>query len=162
MSRSSDRVFWRCSPVGGLRDAMYRLALETLEQGEYETVEILSTPKTTTGGRKAAIHFKVRLHYTDNGREATHDHKIRIEHRDANGRVWNFAKNRRPPNYDYSTLQAKNGPPSNCPRRRREQREAAAAATQGYEDGWYADPYAAESGKTWRYFANGAWTDQTA
>lgn len=82
-------------------------------------------PKTTTDGRSAAIHFKVRLRGSDNGRGVTHEHHIKVEHRDGNGRVWQYQKMNRPPSYDYSTLQAKNGPQSDSPRASREQREAA-------------------------------------
>lgn len=34
-------VQWRCDPNNGLRVAMRRLAVEAMEKGEYEEVEIL-------------------------------------------------------------------------------------------------------------------------
>lgn len=37
----SGSITWRCTPVGGLKDTMKRLALEAMEQGEYDSVEIL-------------------------------------------------------------------------------------------------------------------------
>jgi hypothetical protein len=38
----------------------------------------------------------------------------------------------------------------------------ATAAAQTYPNGWYEDPFAAQSGKAWRYFAKGGWTGDTA
>jgi hypothetical protein len=83
-----------------------------------------------------------------------------IEHRSASGRS-KFATSRqdRDRNYPYHTLVAVNGPPSNCPKRRRLTREAEAATA--IADGWYPDPWMAQSGKAERYYANNRWTEYT-
>ncbi|ATY60333.1 hypothetical protein A9K55_006819 [Cordyceps militaris] len=152
---------WKCpSPIDGLLDAMERLALEVAEEGEYYQVWILSTPKTMTGGKYANAHFKVKLFGNINGRAVVHQHCIYIEHRSAYGRHdYVMARDERDENYPYTTLVAVGGPPSSCPMRRRLQREQQEAAA--LPDGWYADPWAAESGKAQRYWANGQWTTYT-
>jgi hypothetical protein len=74
--------------------------------------------------------------------------------------------NNRPANYDYTTLKAKNSPPSSSPKNKRLQREWEAAqsaqnqATEPTADGWYTDPWD-ESGNLERWFGNGAWTGHT-
>ncbi|CAG9977322.1 unnamed protein product [Clonostachys byssicola] len=162
-------VEWHCTPIGGLREAMLRLSLEAAEAGEYDEVDILSTPKTTTAFRSASPHFKIMLRGDDNGRRVSHEHHVKIAHRDASGRTWRYQiqKRNREESYDYTTLVATNSHRSNSPRRRREQREAeaarlaAAASQQAQPDGWYADPWAGDTGKTWRWFQNGQWSGHT-
>ncbi|KAM3479014.1 hypothetical protein MY8738_005692 [Beauveria namnaoensis] len=152
-------IDWKIDkPSDGLKDAMYRLALEIAEQGEYDKVVILSAPKTTTAGRSAKPHFKVLLEGTDNGRQVFHQHQIFIEHQCPLGsRRYNM--NHRDSSYPYPTLVAVNKPPSNCPKNRRLQREKEAAAES--PDGWYPDPWTTQSSKAERYYANKDWTSYT-
>ncbi|KAG9233181.1 hypothetical protein BJ875DRAFT_464884 [Amylocarpus encephaloides] len=98
------RVTWRCTkPNLGLREAMARMAEEIAYEGEYSEVEILSTTKTTSGGKKVAPHFKVRLLGRSNGYDVAHSHLIKVEHRDGNRNPWRFQMTGRPSNYDYDT-----------------------------------------------------------
>lgn len=107
-----------------------------------------------TGGKYANAHFKVKLFGNINGRAVVHQHCIYIEHRSAYGRHdYVMARDERDENYPYTTLVAVGGPPSSCPMRRRLQREQQEAAA--LSDGWYADPWAADTGKAERYYANG-------
>ncbi|KAJ2896401.1 hypothetical protein MKZ38_005585 [Zalerion maritima] len=106
---------------------MLRIAAQIADEGEYSEVEILSTPKSTSGRKKTPTHFKVSLKGRDNNRNVAHENLIKIEHRDSTGNTWRYQTNNRASNYDYSTLEAKNGPPSGCPRNKRAQREREAA-----------------------------------
>ncbi|KAG9233279.1 hypothetical protein BJ875DRAFT_51197 [Amylocarpus encephaloides] len=138
-------VGWRCAkPTSGLREAMLRIAAQIADEGEYSEVDILSTPKSMSGGRKTSTHFKVSLKGRDNNRNITHENLIKIEHRDSTGHTWRFQTNNRAANYDYSTLKAKNGPPSGCPRNKRAQREAADSATQAGEQAQSSQDYPAD------------------
>ncbi|KAM3473409.1 hypothetical protein MY5147_004810 [Beauveria neobassiana] len=145
-------------PRDGLKDAMERLALEIAEEGEYQEVIILSTPKTQTAGRSAQPHFKVELVYTaDNGRKVYHEHQIYIEHQDTLGRSrYSMGRQSRGPTYAYGTLVVVNKPPTGCPKNKRLQREKEAAAE--FPDGWYPDPWTTQTGKAERYYANKDWT----
>ncbi|KAK4206268.1 hypothetical protein QBC37DRAFT_407262 [Rhypophila decipiens] len=180
-------VTWgRCTkPADGLFDAMVRIARQIAAEGEYDKVEIRSTPKDHAGGKAAAPHFKVLLIGTHNGRPVHHPHHLRIVHRNDRGEEWRYQMNSRSERYNYETFCAKKGPPGNCPRNRRLRREAAAAASeekaadssdmndssvasesssedgQSFPDGWYADPGASESGASLRWFENGQWTSYT-
>lgn len=81
-------------------------------------------------GKASKCHFKVQFTGEDNGRRLVHDHLIYIEHRQASGNTSRYQVNNRDKNYDYSTLQASNGGPTNSPynqRVRREQGEAKSA-----------------------------------
>jgi hypothetical protein len=149
---------------------------------------IRSTPKSTSGGKGTAVHFKVSLVGNDNGYNVTYDCLIKVEHQTSTETL-QYQKSTKLGNDDYSTLVAKNGPPSRCPKARRllREREAAAAIEKAEEpqtysaaygggssgganpgtvptegsqwpDGWYADPYASESGALWRWYEGGVWT----
>ncbi|KAM3548138.1 hypothetical protein MY1884_009305 [Beauveria asiatica] len=137
---------------------MARLALRIAEEGEYNEVEILSNPKTMTGGRLAKPHFKVLLKGTDNGRAVSHEHQIYIEHQSPLGSR-RYIMNNRDSSYPYHTLVAVNKPPNGCPKNKSLQREREAAAE--FPDGWYPDPWTTQSGKAERYFAKKDWTSYT-
>ncbi|RMJ16190.1 hypothetical protein BHE90_006434 [Fusarium euwallaceae] len=127
-------IIWSCTePTGGLRTSMERLARQMVRDGGYDYVDILSTPKSMSGGRKTACHFKVRLIGRDEGRQLVHDHRIKLEHRDPAGTSRRYQLTGKDARYDYSSMQAKNGPPSSCPKNKRLQRqaEAAGAAADG-------------------------------
>ncbi len=81
-----------------------------------------------SGGKTKDPHFKVQLINKNNGHEVEHSHLIYIEHRTM-GHSWQYVMKGkdRGPDYPYSTLVAKNGPPSSCPKRRRLRRETEAA-----------------------------------
>ncbi|RSL49637.1 hypothetical protein CEP54_012333 [Fusarium duplospermum] len=128
-------IIWSCTePTGGLRTSMERLARQMVRDGGYDSVDILyviylslSTPKSMSGGRKTACHFKVRLIGRDEGRQLVHDHRIKLEHRDQAGTSRRYQLTGKDARYDYSSMQAKNGPPSSCPKNKRLQRQAEAA-----------------------------------
>lgn len=80
-----------------------------------------------SGGRKTACHFKVRLIGRDDGRQVVHDHRIKLEHRDSVGTPRRYQLSGKDARYDYSSMQAKNGPPSSCPKNKRLQRQAQSA-----------------------------------
>jgi len=125
---------------------MLRIAAQIADEGEYSEVDILSTPKSASGGKKTSTHFKVSLKGRDNNRNVTHENLIKIEHRDSTGNTWRYQTNNRAANYDYSTLKAKNGPPSGCPRNKRAQREreAAESAAQAGEQAQSSQDYSAD------------------
>ncbi|KAF5652294.1 hypothetical protein F25303_3421 [Fusarium sp. NRRL 25303] len=93
----------KCPVTGELRVALRRIAVEIQVLGEYDDVEILSNPKTQSGGRKTAIHFKVLLRRRYGRSTVRHEALIKLVHRNASG--------------------PKDGPPKNCPRAKREARE---------------------------------------
>jgi hypothetical protein len=86
-----------------------------------------STPKTTSGGKRASLHFKVLLIGNDNGREVQHSHLLKFENRTADGRHARYpTQSNSRLRYDYSRLTPTGHAPSSSPRLRRLQREAAA------------------------------------
>ncbi len=67
-----------------------------------------------TGRRTAAIHFKVQVIDTANGRKVNHGHLVEILHRNAMGHSSPYVINCgvRSSSYPYETLVAMNGPPN--------------------------------------------------
>lgn len=81
-----------------------------------------------------------------NDRVVRHEHLIKIEHQRRGASPTRYQINSRPPNYNYSTLQAKDSPANGCPQRWREEaaQQAAQQAAQSQigaatstPDGWY-------------------------
>ncbi|KAI1746949.1 hypothetical protein F4782DRAFT_535923 [Xylaria castorea] len=152
---------------------MLRLAIQAATEGGYDSVTILSTPKTITGGVRALPHFKVLLIGADDGRNVEHEHLIFLVFREDSGYERRYQMHERDARYDYSKLIAKNGPPGRCPRKRRQRRESVTSSghasssytSASYDDtsssatnrdssttmapnGWYTDPWTLDTGMT--------------